>query len=249
MLALIQMILALIILGPIYRKFIKCETTNSISKKQAIVPVILGIVSVVTLFAFTIGEAVLFRLVGISKDNITNPALKALFAAFTVAGFTEEISKLIMMLISFKAFKPKNVYEYILIGFGVSMGFTLFEEFLYGAGLTSLFRIPTMAIHVVFGLIMSKNIGLAKHKKVVGDSGTLPLYLKAIIIPIALHTIYDAATGFNPAFAEGADEVVVGIGVLVAFIVEVASTIIQIVYIVKTGKNAGKYSSMQTVSA
>ena len=60
--------------------------------------------------------------------------IQSLERAFILAGM-EEISKLILIIVILLIFrkKVKNVYEYILIGACVGIGFAIIEEFTYGA--------------------------------------------------------------------------------------------------------------------
>ncbi len=161
----IQFILSIIVLIVLYVRMIKREEP-CIGKAQAIVPVVLGIVSLIVSVILALGIGYLFFIIGWGKNNINNLALKSLVSAFFSAGLPEEIGKFIFILICIKIFKPKNVYEYLLIGFGVGMGFTIFEEFLYGANLlASVIRLVVLTFHAMLGSIMASYIGKAKYYK------------------------------------------------------------------------------------
>ena len=75
------------------------------------------------------------------------------------------------LLIACAIFKPRNVYEHMVAGAGIGFGFTLLEEFAYGTGLSSLTRIPLVAMHVVFGIIMARHLGTARHNLLRGNAG------------------------------------------------------------------------------
>ena len=107
--AIIQFFVSIIILSILYVRMIKRETP-SIGKAQAIVPVILGIVSLVVSVAFTLGLAILLFKAGWNRNNVSNPVLRSLASSFFSAGLPEEIGKFMFIMICIKAFKPKNVY-------------------------------------------------------------------------------------------------------------------------------------------
>ena len=130
----IQLVLALIILGLLYRNMIRSEVPESISKSQAVVPVVLGVISVPASFLLFLIFGSLLVAAGYSKNKVPM-AVSSVIGAFFAAGFPEEIAKLVMIAITILIFRSKirNVHEYILIGAGVGFGFTLLEEFLYGS--------------------------------------------------------------------------------------------------------------------
>lgn len=102
---------------------------------------------------------------GWNRNNISNLALRSLVSSFFSAGLPEEIGKLIFILICITIFKPKNVYEYLLTGFGVGMGFTIFEEFLYGSNLVAVVvRLFILTFHAILGSIIASHIGNETNK-------------------------------------------------------------------------------------
>ena len=110
--AIVKFVLAPIVLGIIYKRMIGREVPHQISKPQAVVPVVLGVISVITSFIMVMGFGMLLLAVGYSKD--AQPmVVRSLVGAFFAAGFPEEIAKLIMMLITILIFRSKirNVHR------------------------------------------------------------------------------------------------------------------------------------------
>lgn len=247
--AFIQLILSLVILGFIYLKMIKREVPSPIGKAQAIVPIFGGLISLLLSFAFFLSIAIVCSKFGYSiKDKVD--ILNSLVSAFLAAGFPEEIAKLLMILLSLWIFRKKirNVYEYMLIGAGVGFGFTLFEEFLYGSdGMSMIARFILIAMHMFLGIIMAKHLGIAKYNKITGKGNVAKEYALALIIPIALHTIYDSCTVCS-CLLKSKDENTMLIGVIVGLIAVIAFFIIQIKVLIDFKKDTEKYCSMEFVS-
>ena len=245
---LIQLGLALVIIGVLYARMISRETPQPIGKVQAIVPVALGLLSVPLSFAFVMGFALAMTSAGLTVGGINVPVLRSLAQAFFAAGFPEELAKLLMLLVSVVIFKPKNVYEYVIAGAGVGFGFTLLEEFFYGGGLEALVRIPTIALHVVFGIIMGRHLGLARHSKVTGEGSATTQYILTFVAPALIHTVYDACLVSNPLISNGdsLDDLTLGIGLAVAFGMMAVATVYQIVLFIRIKKSAQELSSMET---
>ena len=101
--AIIQLILALIILGFIYRWMIRNEIPEPISKPQAAVPVVLGVLSVPVSFIFVLILGTLLLKIGYSKTEVPM-VVRSVVAAFFGAGFPEEIAKLLMIVITILIF-------------------------------------------------------------------------------------------------------------------------------------------------
>ena len=149
-----------------------------------------------------------------------------------------------MIILAIWLFKPKNVYEYILIGAAVGIGITLLEEFVYGEDIEGLLRLITLGVHTIFGIIMGKYIGIGQYNKKNG----LPYkrqYLIAFSVPVILHTIYDVCTVFNPAiFINNIDDERTGIWILAGLVCLVFTTIFQFIAIKRVKRDAEKYSKM-----
>ena len=245
--AIIQFALSIIILGIIYFKMIKRETP-SIGKAQAIVPVIFGVVSLVVSVALTVLIAIGLSKLGYNKNNISNLVMRSISSSFFAAGLSEEIAKCLFIVLCIKIFKPKNVYEYLLAGFGVGMGFTIFEEFLYGSSLVAVaIRILVITFHSVLGSIMASYIGKAIYYKLnkTENKNITMMYVKALLIPILIHTIYDATNVKNAGLENGVPENVQGIAVLIALVTMLFAFVLQIIIHVKIKKDTEKLIEMK----
>ena len=248
--AFIQVLVAAVALGILYARMLRWEVPEPVGKAQALVPVALGLVSIIFSTLLMLGIGFLLAAMGTSVAEIKMPVLRSVAQAFLVAGFPEEIAKFLMMLLSFKLFRPKNVYEYILIGFAVGAGFTVHEEFIYGGSAVGLARMVTLALHSVFGVVMARYLGLARHRKLRGDSGAGLGYVFALVVPMLAHTVYDACTAFNPAIAAAEENGDVGVfGIVVGIAAIVGYAVWQVVVLVRLKKRAAKYSAIQTVPA
>ena len=244
----IQLILAAIILVTIYKKMLKWGNTDDLSKKQKYAPIGLGILSVIISFLFVVGIALFsVNVLGFRLDEIENQSLRAAATAFTMAGLTEEIAKLLMIILSIKLFSPKRIYEYTLIGAAVGIGFTIHEELLYGGSIAGLLRFVTVAMHMVLGIIMGKNLGIGKYNIANGLSHKAA-YLKAVLIPMIIHTLFDTCTIFNPVVnmseeLENNDFIAI-VWLSIGILAIIAAAIYQFVVLKKTKKEAEKQSSM-----
>lgn len=244
----IQLILAAIILVTIYKRMLKWGSAGDLSKKQKYAPIGLGILSVIISFLFVAGIALFsVNVLGFRLDEIENQSLRAAATAFTMAGLTEEIAKLLMIILSIKLFSPKRIYEYTLIGAAVGIGFTIHEELLYGGSFAGLLRFITVAMHMVLGIIMGTNLGIGKYNIANGLSYKAA-YLKAVLIPIIIHTLFDACTIFNPVanMAEEleADDFIALVWLSIGILAIISAAIYQVVVLKKTKKEAEKQSSM-----
>ena len=252
----ITSLIAFILCAFVYVRMIRREVPQQIGKAQAWVPVGAGLIAPIISTVIVVGLGMLtIKLHGgeITQSGVNMPAqqaqqetnlvLRSLIKSFRVAGFTEELVKLLLALLMVKVFKPKNVYEYALAFIGVGFGFTALEEVLYGGGgLASLSRLPGFAMHMVFAILMGVNLGLARYAKLHGGSAGKHIFL-GLFLPVLWHTLYDAATTFNAGF-DATDENVQVAAVVIALIVTVASTVLQFVLLVRFKNNAVKYSEM-----
>ena len=247
--AVIQLVISLVILGILYVRMIRREVPEPIGKAQAVVPVLLGLLSILVSVLLIIGLGQLALAVGFSAKNIENPVLRALTRAFLGAGLVEELAKLLMILLSFALFRPKNVYEYILVGAAVGTGFTVHEEILYAGSLAGIWRMATVAMHMVYGVIMAYRLGAARCKTLRGEGGAAKERVLAFVIPALLHTAYDACTVFNPVVDMtgddyGAPELA---GLAAGVVAILVGTVWQIIVLVQLKKRAASYSAMATV--
>lgn len=247
---LIISLIATALCAVVYVRMVRREVPEPVSKKNAVIPFVLGVVSVVLSFALTMGIGAFFLYVlkfSVSQ-SISNIVLRAVSRAFFNAGFCEELTKLVVSLIAVKIIKPKNLYEYVLAFAGVAFGFTLLEENVYSSGgISILGRIPTFAMHMAFQLIMGTCLGRARFERQNGGSKVGGKIFLGFFLPVLWHTVYDACTAFNPAF-ESEDEAVQLIGAVIAVIVVIASTVLQFVLLAQYKKNTEKLCATELSS-
>ena len=242
----IAFFISFVVLGILYRKMIARGVPEPIGKMQAVVPVLLGFVSLPLSFIFTLTCGYFLSTIEYTAENhflIT----QSVISAFLFAGLTEELAKYLMILTAAIIFRRtiRNVYEYTLIGAAVGLGFTLPEEILYGSDLlTFLFRIDFIAGHMIFGILMTYFLGMAKYRKIKAQGSPTKEYVLALLLPILMHTLYDTFTA-NNKFLTDADETMQMIGAAAGVIVALAAFVMQIVILIKYRKNAEKLCSLR----
>lgn len=242
----IAMLVSLAVLGFIYRRMIARDVPRPIGRKQALVPILLGVASLPLSFVFTLMFGILAKTAGYNAADHSLLA-QSLLAGFFGAGLTEELAKFLMICASLRIFRGtvNNVYEYILVGAGVGFGFTLFEEFLYGFDMARiLFRLVFIAAHLVFGMSMAYCLGMAKHKKINGQGSPTKEYLLAALVPVLMHTLYDACTVFNK-FLTHEDEELQAVGLCIGLAGALAAFVLQIMVLLKCKKSAEKLCSLR----
>ncbi len=242
--AILQAILSTAILGLFYYRMVKRETPSPVSWIQALTPIGLGLLSLSVSFYVFLGVSLLINTLGISAGN-ASLFIKSMLFAFMMAGCPEELTKLIFMLITIFIFRKKirNVYEYILIGAAVGIGFTIPEEFVYGdAGTVAWFRLLTLAGHMVYGIIMAKHLGLARYNKINGQPRFMQ-YVLAFAVPVLLHTLYDACTS-NNLMMLSEDSAVSDRGIIFGIVATAVHFIGQFVILYMAKKNTEKYCGM-----
>ena len=246
-LSIISALLALAICGLIYLRMIKREVPEPIGKLQAILPVIMGGICVLVSGPAGIGLLYAFKSIGVTGETMANlPA--AFFTAFFMAGGVEELFKFLAIIITIAILKNKvkNVYEYIILGAAVGFGFTVVEDFTFGESIfVLLIRTPLMFTHMTLNMIMGEFIGRAKYNKQKGEGQTALYWAWGLIIPMALHTLYDAGTIFNYPAIRGGDFVVGGILGGAAVLTNV---FLLINVLVRAKKNAEKFSALTILS-
>lgn len=240
------MIVALVVLGILYKRMIGREIPSPVSRKQAIIPIIFGLISLPASFVLLLGIARGFLALGINSSG-ANPVLRSLIAALVMAGIPEELAKLFFILLALRIFRShiRNVYEYILIGAAVGFGFSILEEFLYGSssGIVAIVRLFTIAAHMIFGIIMARHLGFARHKKETGDKSVAMETIFAILIPILIHTIFDTFTGCSYLLQSERDDFQF-FGMILAALVTIILFIAQIIILLRLKRNSGKYCNM-----
>lgn len=240
----LQAVLSALILGFLYYRMVKRETPSPISWLQALTPIGLGMVSLPVSFYAFIGVSMVINSLGISAGG-AHPFVRSLLFAFMMAGCPEELTKLLFMLIAIFLFRKRirNVYEYILIGAAIGIGFTLPEEFVYG-GESSAFwiRMLTLAGHMIYGIFMAKHLGLAKYNRLNNKPRFLQ-YVLAILAPVFLHTLYDACTSNNLMMLDE-NTAIQDAGIIIGLAGTAIHIIGQFVVLYILKKNTEKYCNM-----
>lgn len=246
---LIAAVIATVLCAVAYVRMYKRELPEPIGKKQAAIPVALGVVSVFLMVPAFIGTGFLTASISGSLAVLTSsPVLRSLVNAFFMAGFTEELIKLLMFLIVVLVVKPKNVYEYGLLCAGVGFGFTGLEDLIYGMTnpVGSVFRVLFFAMHMVFGLLMGVELGLARFNKRAGTDGSVKHTLLALVLPVLWHTVFDASTTTNAGLSATEEHAQI-IGIVVALAVCAISIALQFVVLIRFKRDAEKLCGMSVV--
>lgn len=242
--AILQTIIPIVILGLVYYRMIKREIPTQISWLQALLPIAGGVASFFLSMYMLVALSLLIKVLGLSVAN-ADTFIKSVFVALLTAGAPEELTKLIFIIIAILIFRKniKNVYEYILIGAAVGIGFTIPEEFGYASDESiNWIRLLTLFGHMVYGIIMAKYLGVARYNKINGKPRLLQ-YVLAIAIPILIHTLYDACTGGNlMLFSE--ESSLQDQGIILGLIATVVHTIGQFVILYLIKRNTKKYCDM-----
>ena len=259
MVSIISFILGLIILGILYKNMIAWEGDYRISRGQALLPVLLGLLSVPLSFIFFLIIGLVFRAVtGLVPTD--GPALLASFNhALFSAALNEELAKLTITLIVLGIYRKKwrNVYEYMLIAGAVGFGFTLIEDFVYSSGLAGLFmRLPNITVHMMLGLAMGRHLGLARYNKVTGSGSVIKEYLFAYFVPVFCHAVFDffaanklihAGDDVEVVTAEIQRSVHIGVGMVLIAVIPVF--IFQIYLFKRLKKNASNLVALSFTDA
>ncbi len=124
--------------------------------------------------------------------NLFPHYISAAYKAFVVAGFSEELFKYIALyLLIWKSAEFNEKFDGIVYATYVSLGFAGVENVLYvieGGMQTGISRaITAVPAHAIFGITMGFYFGLARFYK----TQERTLKIKALLIPILLHGIYD----------------------------------------------------------
>ena len=248
LLSFIYSIIVILILGFLYKKIIDWEYPLKISKAQAIIPVVLGILSLPLFF-------VIFLFIGYTAHNVfgfsldEGPLLLASFnSALFSAALNEELAKLIFILTGIIIFRKniKNVYEYIIIGGAVGFGFTIVEEYIYGSGIIPLIlRTLTITGHMMMGFAMGRHLGLARYNKVTGKGSVWKEYLLAFLVPVVFHTIYDTLA-VNKLLSSK-NEITATIGIAMSLTALVLTFTLQVYVFKRLKKNAGTLTALSFI--
>ena len=245
----ISVIMTVIILGILYWRMVKREIPEPIGWQQALIPIAIGIVSFPITVPFSMG---LMKAMGKDPNALKLTELnffQALWRDLILAGGLEEIAKLLMILVVLFIFrnKVKNVYEFILIGACVGIGFTIAEEYYYGSDegatiLSTVLRLIAVPAHMTFNMVMAEFLGRARISKLSGKGSPVIYCLLAILVPITVHTLYDVTTAFNSGLMRGEMK-----GFIVAAIGYVCLLVYELVVLIRCKKKTAEFCSMRTL--
>ena len=245
--AIIQLVLSAIVCGTLYIRMVRREVPERVGRAQAVSPVLLGVVALNLSLVCFIGLAYAITLAGINLKSMA-PLPGSIVGAFLTASLPEELMKLLIILLTLRIFRSKirNVYEVILVGAGVGLGFTLFEEFAYGGGGPNPLRLFILAAHMVFGILMTTHLAQARYDKMMNQGSPAKEMLLAIVVPVLAHTLYDASNCTN-RYLYSEDEHLLNIGLVIALIGLVIMFTVQVLVFVRLKKNTEKYCAMSLV--
>ena len=246
--------LTIVILGFLYWRMIKRETPERIGAFQALLPFALGVVS---MFIGGLATVLLAKSLGGMANMLEgNTGFGgSLLRSFLMAGGTEETAKLLMILLALVILKSrvKNVYEYVLLGAAVGFGFAIAEEFYYGdfgaktdaADYVALAgRMISVPAHMTFNMVMGEFLGRARFNRLTGKGSPALDCVLAVLIPMGVHTLFDACTIFNSKLMAGEMS-----GILIALAGYVGLLIYEIVVLVRFRKNTEKFCGMRISAA
>ena len=245
----ISVIMTVIILGILYWRMVQRETPEPIRWQQALIPVAIGMVSFPITVPFSMGY---MKSLSNDPDALKLSELnffQALWRDLILAGGLEEIAKLLMILVVLFIFrnKVKNVYEFILIGACVGIGFTIAEEYYYGSDegatiLSAVLRLIAVPAHMTFNMVMAEFLGRARISKLSGKGSPVIYCLLAILVPITVHTLYDVTTAFNASLMRGEMK-----GFIVAAIGYVCLLVYEFVVLIRCKKKTAAFCAMRTL--
>ena len=245
----ISVIMTIIILGILYWRMVRREIPEPVGWQQALIPVAIGMVSFPITVPFSMGY---MKSLSNDPDALKLSELnffQALWRDLILAGGLEEIAKLLMILVILFIFrnKVKNVYEFILIGACVGIGFTIAEEYYYGSDegatiLSAVVRLIAVPAHMTFNMVMAEFLGRARISKLSGKGSPVICCLLAILVPITVHTLYDVTTAFNSGLMRGEMK-----GFIVAAIGYVCLLVYELVVLIRCKKKTAAFCAMRTL--
>lgn len=238
-------VVTLLILAYLYWRMIKREIPDPIKPFQGILPFALGILSMIVYGPYVIWF-IKNLLPKITLLEGVPPFFRGMFRAFLMAGFPEEVLKLIFILITLAVLRSKvrNVYEYILIGAAVGAGFTVAEEWLYADKfeiITFVGRMLGLAAHMAFNMVMAEYLGLARAAKLTGKGSPVKYSVLAFVVPCVIHSLYDTCTTGNALLLDPSTQtlgVILGLGAYIFLIV------FQIVVLIRFKKKTEEFCTM-----
>ena len=183
---------------------------------------------------------------------IAHHAATRLILFHTLIYLIKKITKLnliIVVLLILPIFhkKVKNVYEYILIGACVGIGFTIIEEYTYGADnatiVSTIGRMISVPAHMTFNMVMAEFLGRAKFSKLNGKGSVVLNYALALLVPVVVHTLYDVCTAFNSSLMRGELS-----GMIMAFIGYAFMLVYELIILIRCKKKTAMFCGMSTLA-
>ena len=240
----------IIILGVLYWRMVKREIPRPVGWLQALLPIAIGMLSYPLTVPFSMGYLKALANNPNSQKLSEMNFIQALGRDLILAGGLEEIAKLgiiVVILLIFRK-KVKNVYEYILIGACVGIGFALIEEFSYGSAddaniVSTIGRLISVPAHMTFNMVMAEFLGRARLSKLTGKGSTILNYVLALLVPLVIHTLYDVSTAFNPSLMRGEEK-----GVIIALIGYVCLLVYELVVLLRCKKKTAELCGLSTLA-
>lgn len=240
----------IVFLGILYWRMVKREIPQPVGWLQALLPIAIGMLSLPMTLPFSMGY------LKSMSENPNTPKLtelnfiQSLERSFILAGGLEEIAKLILILVVLFIFrnKVKNIYEFILIGACIGIGFSIAEEFAYGGDETAtvisiIGRMISVPAHMTFNMVMAEFLGRAMFSKLTGKGSVILNYTLALLVPIVIHTLYDACTAFNASLMRGEMT-----GMVMALIGYVGLLVYELAVLVRFRKKTAVFCGMSTLA-
>ena len=194
-----------------------------------------GMATVITaLIGEWIGEAAL----GLVFEEKT--AAFQIISAIFVVGFSEEIGKfLVLWLITWKNKHFDYSYDAIVYSIFVSLGFACFENVAYvftnGVGTAIARMLTAVPGHACFAVFMGFFYSKAKYASLTNNKGKSAMFKAlAIVVPIAIHGIYDAI--LMGAQASGETGVML-VSIVVWIIFLIALFVVSVILVIKSARN------------
>jgi protease PrsW len=142
------------------------------------------------------------------ESVLTDTVALAASDAFVGAAFPEELFKLAVLV--FYASRHRAFDEPmdgIVYGVVASLGFATFENLIYsaqgGVGVTIMRAFTAVPMHAFCGVVMGYYVGRARFP---GEVPTTAPWLKAYLIPVVFHGVYDMPLLWFKRISEGAEE-------------------------------------------
>ena len=238
-------VITLLVLAFLYWRMIRREMPRPVSPFQAILPFALGIVSMLIYGPCLIGFIRQFSHMSVYLSEAP-PVLQGMLKAFLMAGFPEEMLKMIFILIALVVLRSRvrNVYEYILIGAAIGAGFTVAEEWLYADTFqVSVFviRMVGVAAHMAFNMVMGEYLGRARVCKLTGQGSPVKYTILAFAIPCIIHTLYDTCITGNVLLQDGSTAALGGVIMVAAVALLV---VFQFVVLIRFRKKTEEFCAM-----